>query len=300
MNTVANPSSRSSACAAQRALSASMASILFGLGAASAQAPLAIGPMKGYEVSSSEVVAVGQHREGFPRSNCKAPVCKAGAQISADGYLVLEGRVEKRSFSSREGPKVGPFQVRRELTSALTPLGYSLQNPSDGDTGPLVFMATNSGGERSWVVLKENFGGYYQVIAVTPEARASTITVSATELAGQIKADGYATLYIEFDTGRAELKADGPALVDEISKLLLQQPGLRLSVEGHTDNVGDAATNRQLSLARAQAVVAALRAKGVDAKRLAVKGHGPDIPIADNRKEAGRAKNRRVELVRLP
>lgn len=284
----------------RRTLLALLASILFGFDAAPVRAQLAISPMKGYKSAEPEVIEYGQYKLYLPDSDCKPPACKLLGQLTADRRLVLEGRIEKRFFKDREGPKVAPVQVTRELASVLSPLGYSLQNPSAGENGPFVFMAVSSGTARSWVVLDNNFGGYYTVVTVAPTARASTIAVSAAELAGQIKADGYATLYMEFDTGRSELKGDGPAMVDEISKLLKQQPALRLSVEGHTDNVGDAASNRQLSLARAQAVVVALRAKGVEAKRLAVKGHGPDIPIADNRKEAGRAKNRRVELLPLP
>ena len=79
-----------------------------------------------------------------------------------------------------------------------------------------------------------------------------------------------------------------------------QQGGLNISIEGHTDNVGTPAANKTLSENRARAVMQAVVAQGIAASRLRSAGHGQEKPIADNRSEDGRAKNRRVELVKLP
>jgi OmpA-OmpF porin, OOP family len=122
----------------------------------------------------------------------------------------------------------------------------------------------------------------------------------ADDLAGKLQAVGRAALYIEFDTNKAELKPEGRKAVDQVAALLKSDAALKLSIEGHTDDVGGAAQNKPLSLARAQAVLTALTAQGIDAKRLRAVGHGQDKPVADNKTEAGRARNRRVELVRLP
>lgn len=75
-------------------------------------------------------------------------------------------------------------------------------------------------------------------------------------------------------------------------------PSLKLAVNGHTDNSGDPAHNQRLSEGRAKSVAAALTAKGIDASRLSAKGFGQDYPVADNGTEEGKAKNRRVELVK--
>jgi outer membrane protein OmpA-like peptidoglycan-associated protein len=88
-------------------------------------------------------------------------------------------------------------------------------------------------------------------------------------------------------------------MVAEVVKLLEQNPALRLSVEGHTDNTGAAAHNRQLSEARARAVVANLTRHAIASSRLRAAGFGPDQLLADNGTEAGKARNRRVELVKL-
>lgn len=84
----------------------------------------------------------------------------------------------------------------------------------------------------------------------------------------------------------------------EVVKLLQANPALRLAVEGHTDNAGTPAHNQQLSEARAQAVVTALAAQGIATGRLQSAGFGQTKPLADNATEAGRAQNRRVELVK--
>ncbi len=94
------------------------------------------------------------------------------------------------------------------------------------------------------------------------------------------------------------LKEDGVAVVAEIEQALKQQADLKISIEGHTDNTGTPVGNRKLSGERAAAVVAALKARGIEPGRLASAGHGQDKPIADNGTEEGRAKNRRVEIVK--
>jgi outer membrane protein OmpA-like peptidoglycan-associated protein len=91
---------------------------------------------------------------------------------------------------------------------------------------------------------------------------------------------------------------DSEGVLQEIVKLLQQNPDLKLRVEGHTDNQGNAAANQALSEKRAQAVVTWLSGHGVAAARLAAKGFGQTKPAADNSTEDGRAKNRRVELAK--
>ncbi|MBN2369918.1 MAG: OmpA family protein, partial [Vicinamibacteria bacterium] len=87
-------------------------------------------------------------------------------------------------------------------------------------------------------------------------------------------------------------------IVDQVAALLKQNAGLRLSIEGHTDNVGTPASNKLLSERRAKAVLDAVVATGVAASRLSAVGWGQDRPIADNRSNEGRGKNRRVEIVK--
>lgn len=104
---------------------------------------------------------------------------------------------------------------------------------------------------------------------------------------------------ITFDTGKASLTQSSYAVIEEIANLLQDKPDLNVSIEGHTDNVGDTASNQSLSEARAAAVKAALLKHGVSEDRLGVKGHGEQKPIASNTTDEGRAINRRVEIIRV-
>ncbi len=111
--------------------------------------------------------------------------------------------------------------------------------------------------------------------------------------------NGRVALYINFDTDKATIRPDAQPVIAEINKLLVTDGTLKLSIEGHTDGTGAPDHNHQLSTARARSVLGALVGLGIDPARLASKGYGPDQPIAGNADEAGRAKNRRVELVKM-
>ena len=137
----------------------------------------------------------------------------------------------------------------------------------------------------------------YKLVIV--EVAAMQQVVSANQLLDELNRNGFIALYINFDTGKAELKADGQATVAEIVSMLKAAPALRLAIEGHTDSQGQAEANKLLSEQRAQSVMNAIVAAGIEAQRLTAAGFGQERPVADNRSEEGRAKNRRVELVKL-
>ncbi len=134
----------------------------------------------------------------------------------------------------------------------------------------------------------------------TKAMQSGLVAVNAESLAGDITRTGHASVYgIYFDTGKADVKPESEATLKEIAKLLQQSPQLKLYVVGHTDNVGNLASNMDLSQRRADAVLNALTTKnGVAAARLHAVGDGPTSPVASNDSEEGRAKNRRVELVK--
>lgn len=139
----------------------------------------------------------------------------------------------------------------------------------------------------------------YVVVLEREGMKQSLGFLDATAMKQAIDKDGRVALHINFDTDKASLRPDAQPVLDEIGKLLAGDPALKLSIEGHTDDTGTPERNRELSTARARSVLGALVGLGVDPARLASKGFGQDRPVADNGSEDGRAKNRRVELVKL-
>lgn len=156
-----------------------------------------------------------------------------------------------------------------------------------------VFVALFIGGYESQV-------GVQQVILQEKAVQTGLVTVNADQLKQQIDAEGKALIYgIYFDTGKASIKAESKPTLDAIGGLLKRNPDLLLYVVGHTDDTGDGAANVTLSKQRADSVVAALiKDYSVAANRLQAQGVGPYSPASSNTSEAGKQKNRRVELVK--
>lgn len=103
-----------------------------------------------------------------------------------------------------------------------------------------------------------------------------------------------------FDPGKAEFKqAEAAPYLDRLAKLLIEKTKNKVAVEGHTDNVGNAAGNQKLSEQRAEVIRAALAQRGVPDDRLSALGHSFNRPMASNATDQGKAVNRRVELIIL-
>lgn len=123
--------------------------------------------------------------------------------------------------------------------------------------------------------------------------------VTADTMGAELTKAGRIAIYtIHFDMDKAEIKPESEQTLREIAKLIQQSPGLNLYIVGHTDNIGTLPYNMDLSQRRAEAVVKALTSgHGVEPARLRSAGVGPLTPVAQNKTDDGRAKNRRVELV---
>jgi OOP family OmpA-OmpF porin len=131
------------------------------------------------------------------------------------------------------------------------------------------------------------------------ELKDQMVLTTASEIKKTLDTSGKINLYgIHFDFNKATIKPDSRPSLDEIAKFLKEQPQQKLNVVGHTDNVGGADFNLQLSNARATAVVDDLvKTYAVAQERLKPSGHGLQEPVAPNDTDEGRAKNRRVELL---
>jgi OmpA-OmpF porin, OOP family len=234
------------------------------------------------------------------------PVEHADGSISPRTQAV-EGRLTTITYRLKEGAtQASALQVQRNFEAAIKAAGGTLQGSYDtkrGETSDLFegwdrnsVYSLSKGGREVWVhVQSADWPGYKLRIA---EREAMRQDVVANELLDKINKDGFVALYINFDTGKAVMKPDSLPLLDQVAQMLKGAPDLKLEIAGHTDNVGGEQANLKLSDERARAVVAALTQRGIAAARLSPKGYGQSSPVADNRTEDGRARNRRVELVK--
>jgi outer membrane protein OmpA-like peptidoglycan-associated protein len=118
-----------------------------------------------------------------------------------------------------------------------------------------------------------------------------------TDISSQLKSKGYVDIYgIYFDFGSANLRTESGPILEKIVAFMKGNPAAKVVIEGHTDNVGDAAGNQRLSEQRATSVIGAIAKQGIDTGRLTAVGYGATKPVGDNSTITGRAKNRRVTL----
>ena len=143
-------------------------------------------------------------------------------------------------------------------------------------------------------------GDSYDLTVVEEAGMEQKVEFTAMELAKALNDTGSVALHnVLFDTGKATLKPESAAALAPVGELLKNDAALKLEIQGHTDNVGQTAANLKLSQDRAAAVKTYLtQTFGIAAARLTTAGFGDTKPVAPNTAEAGRAQNRRVELVK--
>jgi OOP family OmpA-OmpF porin len=214
-----------------------------------------------------------------------------GNRITVEGHKFLISY-----YLDKGATKPSDIQILRNFTSAIEKIGGTVvkENPTNA------YLKVEKGGNTTWIhVRTKNRGEGYVLNIVEKQGMKQDIVADATSLARDIQMKGKVAVYgIYFDTGKSEVKQESEPALQEIAKLLKNDPSLSLYVVGHTDTVGELEFNMQLSRARADSVVSFLISRfKVDAARLKPHGVGPLAPVASNSTDEGRALNRRVELV---
>ena len=212
--------------------------------------------------------------------------------------IKVEGHLYKIVYDLKSGTKEpARLQTLRNYESAVKKIGGTvLYSDWDG----VSFMKLVKEGKEIWVEISAYMPYQPTLLIIEKGAMVQDIVANAEAFSNDIKATGHASVYgIYFDTGKSVIKPESEAALAEIAKLLKGDAGLKVNVVGHTDSVGSIDSNMKLSQDRANAVVQALVGKyAIVATRLKAYGVGPLSPIASNETEEGRAKNRRVELVK--
>ena len=207
----------------------------------------------------------------------------------------VEGEFEHTVYHCPSGKS--PLELGRNTETALKNAGFNILYTDVYSGGARFYMTAQKGGQ--WVKLTV-VSDAYDLTTVKQKQMEQVMTANADGWAQQINQSGRVSVYgINFDTGKSTIRPDSEPALNEVIKLLQANPSWAMVVAGHTDNVGAQAANLALSRDRAQSVIAWLSAHDVAGARLVPAGFGDTRPIAENQDEAGRQKNRRVDLVKL-
>ena len=232
--------------------------------------------------------------KNFVISYCESNFDAVEFTISDSDTKTIEGQKTIIDYNLIEGSPIPSYlQIRRNFGNALKSIGGTVIYESDRYLcGNLV-----KNNREAWMSVEGYDDGWTYRLTIV-EVGEMAQEVSASDMLDALNRDGFMALYINFDTGKFDIKPESQPIIDQIAQLMKDNPELKLSIEGHTDNVGTPQNNKVLSENRAKAVMNAVVNLGIDSSRLTAVGWGQERPIADNRTEDGRAKNRRVEIVK--
>lgn len=243
--------------------------------------------------------------------------------LAGGAPIPVEGKVFRGKYNLTRDRPYSSIEFRRNYEMAVAQLGgtkisgtlstdagrRSLTGTSPEPTGYCFtftceeadFYLIRQGGKEWWIAVGTGafpLHGFVTVVEKQVMAKSYSF-MDAGALKSALDANGRVPVYVEFDVDRASLRPSARPAVDEIAKLMQQNPALKVSIEGHTDDTGTPARNQPLSLARAETVRAELIAAGIEPARMKTAGFGSTRPLAKGVSEDDRARNRRVELVKF-
>lgn len=235
----------------------------------------------------------------------------------------FEGKLYKTNVAAKPGEEFSQRYFEKSIEDYLNSIGavkvfdgeitkeeydrYNKQDTNKGNEGDIGYTDEQI---KFYVIRSKSKGNIYvqfssnnaagKLNILQEEVFQQTIKkVTADEIAKDLTEKGKSILYINFDVDKATISTDGKKIVNEIAQALKKNNSLKIAIEGHTDNTGDAAHNKKLSNDRANAVLSTLTTQGIDKSRLSAKGFGAEQPLVANDSEDNKSKNRRVELVKI-
>lgn len=235
----------------------------------------------------------------------------------------FEGKLYKANITGEQGTEFSQHYFEKSMDDYLKSIGavkvfsgtitqeeyerYQKEDPNKGGEGDIGyadeqinFYAIRSKDQGNILVQYSATNAGAKLNILQQKALTQTISkITADDIVKDLAQSGKSILYINFDTDKSSITADGKEVISQIAEALNKDKNLKIIIEGHTDNTGDAAHNKNLSADRANAVMAALISQNIAKSRLSAKGFGAERPLVANDSEDNKAKNRRVELVKI-
>jgi OmpA-OmpF porin, OOP family len=212
--------------------------------------------------------------------------------------VIVEGHKYYIGYRLDKGAaEPGELKIRRNIQDALKNIGGKVLFDDNFNKTSTILLQKE--GKETWVEVR-SYNNMYRLSIVEKAIMKQDVVANAEAMGNDINTTGHVSIYgIYFDTGKSEIKPESDAAISEIAKLLKNNGALKVYVVGHTDNAGSFDSNMKLSKDRADAVANTLSGKyGIAAARLKAYGVASLAPVTSNDTEDGKAKNRRVELVK--
>ncbi len=272
-----------------------------------AENPEGFNTPQGHHLEKSENLSYGAFTQRSASYNCAPDWKRCNAShvgFDQNGQPQIEGKLESATYRREDRGQIESLLLQRNYERVIRAMGGRLHavsvnnNLGRGDMQQAFLLERD--GQVRWIHLKTiRYDPFIAHLTVVTLSDVPDI-LNAGELRSQLDRQGFITLSVNFDHNKADIRdPDRPAL-EQVVQMLKADPTLRISVDGHTDNIGGAEPNKLLSQRRAEAIVGYLVVAGIDRSRLQARGFGLESPVADNRSEDGRSRNRRVELVKSP
>ena len=234
--------------------------------------------------------------DGFFIEGCKEEAFASHSFTTDEGKVTVEGRFTSVSYQRPDGaPDTSGLEMIRNYVNAVETIGGDVLYEGRYSAS-LKVVADDL---EVWIEVLPYGKRAYRLDIVEKQAMTQQVVADAAALRADLDRSGHAVLQgVFFDTDTAVIRRESNAALVEIAKLLDGRPELSVYVVGHTDMTGSFDHNLDLSQRRAAAVVDALVSEhGISRDRLTARGIGPLAPVGSNDTDAGRALNRRVELV---
>jgi outer membrane protein OmpA-like peptidoglycan-associated protein len=210
--------------------------------------------------------------------------------------VTVAGKAFALGYTLKDGaPALSDLEIQTNYRNRLKELGALLMHTEPRYT----YANLEQNGQNIWLSVYSSESSVEINVVEEKPFQASIEPPKEDALKAALDKDGHVALYINFDFAKATLKPDAQPVIAQVQALLKDNPALKLSIDGHTDNIGSDDYNQKLSTQRAATVVETLAKSGIAADRLKSAGFGASKPTADNTTSEGRGKNRRVELVKI-